>query len=57
MVVCNFARIHLNSGKAGNLRPGDILGSLTKELGFKQEDVGKIFIFDHFSHVEINEDS
>ncbi len=44
----------MNRGKSDNLRPGDILGSLIKDIGLKREDVGNILIFDHFTHVEVN---
>lgn len=49
----NFMKIHINRGKSSKLRPGDLLGALTKELGLVRDDVGGIFIFDHFTHVEI----
>lgn len=49
-----FVKIHVNRGKSSKLRPGDFLGALTQDLGLKKEDVGGIFIFDHFTHVEIS---
>ena len=49
----SFQKIHLNRGKSSKIRPGDILGALTKDLGLTRDDVGGIFIFDHFTHVEI----
>jgi superfamily II DNA/RNA helicase len=50
----DFVKIHLNKGKSSKLRPGDILGALTKDMGLQRNDVGGIFIFDHFTHVEIS---
>lgn len=49
-----FTKLHLNRGKADKIRPGDILGSLTKGLGLEKSAVGSIYIFDHFTHVEID---
>jgi ATP-independent RNA helicase DbpA len=52
--VADFVKVHINRGKSSKLRPGDFLGALTKDLGLGREDVGGIFIFDHFTHVEIS---
>ena len=49
----SFGKIHINKGKSSKIRPGDILGALTKEIGLNRTQVGGIFIFDHFSHVEV----
>lgn len=51
----SFRRVHLNRGKANKIRPGDILGALTKQLGLAGSEVGSIFIFDHFTHIEVPE--
>lgn len=48
-----FVKLHLNRGKSDKVRPGDILGTLTQALGLHKDEVGSIFIFDHFSHVEV----
>ncbi len=52
--LVRFVKIHLNRGKSSKLRAGDVLGALVKEAGLLGEDVGSIFIFDHFTHVEVN---
>ena len=44
----------LDSGKRDKLRPGDILGALTKDAGLPFESIGKIDIFPNFSYVAIN---
>ena len=49
----SFVKIHLNRGKSSKIRPGDVLGALTQKCGLARNDVGGIFIFDHFSHVEV----
>lgn len=51
----NFVKIHVNRGKSSKLRPGDFLGALTKDIGLTREDVGGIFIFDHFTHIEVSQ--
>ncbi len=49
-----FFKVHINRGKKNNIRPGDILGAFIKELKLTKEDLGSIFIFDNFTHVEVN---
>lgn len=51
-----FAKMYINKGKQDKMRPGDIVGAFMKELSFAKEDVGNIFIFDNFTHVEVNEE-
>ncbi|MES2616016.1 MAG: DEAD/DEAH box helicase [Bdellovibrionota bacterium] len=50
----NFIKIHINKGKQDKIRPADILGAFIQDLGFEKEDIGSIFIFNNFTHVEIN---
>lgn len=45
--------ISIFAGRKDKLRPGDILGALTGEVGLKGSDVGKIEILDHISYVAI----
>lgn len=52
--AANYVKIHINRGKANKIRPGDVLGALTQQCGLVRADVGGIFIFDHFLHVEIS---
>lgn len=51
----SFVKIHVNRGKSSKLRPGDFLGALTKDIGLTRDDVGAIFIFDHFTHIEVTQ--
>ncbi|QQR79879.1 MAG: ATP-dependent RNA helicase DbpA [Deltaproteobacteria bacterium] len=47
--------LYLSCGRKDKIRPGDILGALTGELGNLQgTDIGKIEIFDRFSYVAIS---
>lgn len=48
--------IYISGGRKDNIRPGDILGALTKEAGLKGEDVGKIHILEVNSYVAIVHD-
>lgn len=50
-----FTKFYINKGKNDKMRPGDIVGAFIKELLFEKEDIGNIFIFDNFTHIEINE--
>ncbi len=43
----------IDSGKKNKLRPGDLLGALTKDAGLSGKQIGKIDIFDMFSYVAI----
>ena len=52
----NFRKIHISRGKSDKVRPGDVLGVLTKQLNLAKEEVGGIYIFDHFTHVEVSAD-
>lgn len=45
--------IGLDAGKKHKLRPGDILGALTKEIGIPGSAIGKINIYDYVSYVAI----
>lgn len=50
----SFIKVHLNKGKQDKIRPGDVLGAFVQDLSFDKEDIGSIFIFTNFTHVEIN---
>lgn len=45
--------ITIRGGKKDKLRPGDILGSLTKDMGLAAKQVGKITIHDFVSFVAV----
>lgn len=44
----------INGGKKQKLRPGDILGALTGEVGLQGEQVGKIDIKDYYTYVAVD---
>jgi ATP-independent RNA helicase DbpA len=45
--------ICLRAGKKDKIRPGDLLGALTKDIGLHAKQVGKINIYDFVSFVAI----
>ncbi len=45
--------LSINGGRKSKLRPGDILGALTKDAGLPGSAVGKINCFDFYSYVAI----
>jgi ATP-independent RNA helicase DbpA len=44
----------IDGGRKDKLRPGDILGALTKDAGLAGEQIGKIDIFDFCAYVAVN---
>lgn len=52
-----MACLQLDSGKKQKIRPGDILGALTREDGVAGKDVGKIHIFDNCAYVAVRRNS
>lgn len=51
-----LSTIYISGGRKDNIRPGDILGALTKDAGLKAEEVGKIHILEVNSYVAITHD-
>jgi len=52
----NMMTLYISGGKKNNIRPGDILGALTKDAGLDGADVGKINVLDINSYVAITSD-
>ena len=51
------ATLCIDGGKKNKLRPGDILGALSKEIGISGDHIGKIDIFDFHAYVAIDKKS
>jgi len=49
--------LQIDAGKKNKLRPGDLLGALTKDAGLPGAHIGKIDIFSTFSYVAIERKS
>jgi ATP-dependent RNA helicase DbpA len=45
--------IHIMGGRKEKIRPGDVLGALTKDLGYTREQVGKIDINEFATYVAV----
>ncbi len=50
-------RLFIGSGRAGGLRPGDIVGAIANEAGVPDSTIGVIEIADRFSLVEVPADA
>lgn len=50
----NMVTLKLQAGRKDKIRPGDILGALTKEAGLEAEKIGKIDILTFDSYVAID---
>lgn len=48
--------IYISGGRKNNIRPGDILGALTKDAGLQGSEVGKIQVLDINSYVAVASD-
>lgn len=48
--------LQLDSGKKNKIRPGDLLGALTKDAGLVGNKIGKINIYDLFSYIAVESD-
>ena len=46
--------LHVDGGKKDKLRPGDIIGALTKDAGLPFEKIGKIDMFDNSAYVAVD---
>ena len=64
-VVCNdemqalkitppMSTIKISGGKKNKIRPGDVLGSLVKEMNIKSAHIGKITLFDFYAYVAVS---
>lgn len=52
----SMSTIYITGGRKDNIRPGDILGALTKEAGLQGDEVGKIHILEVNSYVAVARD-
>jgi ATP-dependent RNA helicase DeaD len=47
------ARVFIGAGRQSGIRPGDLVGAITNEVGLTSRDIGAIQIADTFSLVEV----
>jgi ATP-independent RNA helicase DbpA len=48
-----MATIHIQGGRKEKIRPGDVLGALTADLGYTREQVGKIDVNEFATYVAV----
>ncbi|WP_100657827.1 ATP-dependent RNA helicase DbpA [Alteromonas flava] len=53
IIAPEYTTIQLSAGKKDKLRPGDILGGLTKDAGIENDDIGKIKVTATVSFVAV----
>lgn len=53
ILQASMSTLQIDSGKKNKMRPGDLLGALTKDAGLAGSQIGKIDIFDVFTYVAI----
>ena len=53
----NVSTLQIDAGKKNKIRPGDLLGALTKDAGLAGSQIGKINIFEQLSYVAIEQDA
>jgi ATP-independent RNA helicase DbpA len=46
--------VHIQAGRKEKIRPGDVLGALTADLGYTREQVGKIDINEFATYVAVD---
>jgi len=52
--TASMVTLQIGGGRKDKLRPGDILGALTRDGGISSDQIGKIDIFDRHSCVAVN---
>jgi ATP-independent RNA helicase DbpA len=48
-----MATIHIHGGRKEKIRPGDVLGALTADLGYSRDQVGKIAVNEFATYVAV----
>ncbi len=52
-LVPPMATLHIQGGRKEKIRPGDVLGALTADLGYTREQVGKITVNEFSTYVAV----
>ena len=52
-LVPPMATLHIQGGRKEKIRPGDVLGALTADLGYTREQVGKINVNEWSTYVAV----
>lgn len=54
-IMPEMVTLHIDGGKKDKVRPGDIIGALTKDAGLPFEKIGKIDIFEFSAYVAVHQ--
>jgi ATP-independent RNA helicase DbpA len=46
--------LHIQGGRKEKIRPGDVLGALTADLGYTREQIGKIDVNEFSTYVAVD---
>ena len=55
-LIPSMVTLHIQGGRKEKIRPGDVLGALTADLGYSREQVGKINVNEWSTYVAVNRD-
>ncbi|MDO9158356.1 MAG: DbpA RNA binding domain-containing protein, partial [Burkholderiaceae bacterium] len=53
-LVAPMVTLHIQGGRKEKIRPGDVLGALTADLGYTREQVGKINVNEWSNYVSVD---
>jgi ATP-independent RNA helicase DbpA len=53
-LVPPMATLHIQGGRKEKIRPGDVLGALTADLGYSRDQVGKIDVNEFSTYVAVD---
>ena len=53
-LVAPMVTLHIQGGRKEKIRPGDVLGALTADLGYTREQVGKINVNEWSTYVAVD---
>jgi ATP-dependent RNA helicase DbpA len=53
-LVPPMATLHIQGGRKEKIRPGDVLGALTADLGYTREQIGKIEVNEFSTYVAVD---
>jgi ATP-independent RNA helicase DbpA len=53
-LVPPMSTLHIQGGRKEKIRPGDVLGALTADLGYTREQIGKIDVNEFSTYVAVD---
>ncbi|HEX5388319.1 MAG TPA: YlmH/Sll1252 family protein, partial [Burkholderiaceae bacterium] len=55
-LLAPMVTLHIQGGRKEKIRPGDVLGALTADLGYTREQVGKINVNEWSTYIAVDRD-